>query len=245
MTKLKFLNNNTLKIIACVSMLIDHIGMILFPQIKIFRILGRIAFPIFAFMISEGFKYTKNKAKYFLTIFILGSIFQIVYIFVVRNFTLNILLTFSVSIMLLYALQEYKRMLFNKKSTTENKIQATFLFIVTYLAFFMLDDVLIFDYGIFGALLPVFASVFTIPKLENSTVNHKTHNIIFYLNLLSFAIGLLILAIYIKGNQYYSLISILPLLLYSGKRGKLKMKYFFYIFYPLHFVILYLISLLC
>lgn len=53
---IRILNGNMLKIIAAITMTIDHIGAILFPHILILRIIGRIAFPIFAFMIAEGYK---------------------------------------------------------------------------------------------------------------------------------------------------------------------------------------------
>ena len=244
LNKCKLLNNNILKIIACISMLIDHIGMILFPEIKILRIIGRLAFPIFAFMISEGFKYTKNKGKYFLTIFITGCVFQIMFSIITNSFLLNILLTFSVSIILLITLQEYKRVLFSKKSTNRDKIQATFLFMIIYLVFFIFNENFTFDYGVFGCLLPVFASLFTPPKLEKSNLNKRAENTIFYLNLLTFSIGLLILSIFLKGIQYYSLISIILLLFYSGQRGKANLKYFFYIFYPVHLTILFIIKVL-
>ena len=59
------LTNNQLKIIAMISMLIDHIGVAMFPNVMILRIIGRLAFPIFAYMIAEGCFYTKNKARYF------------------------------------------------------------------------------------------------------------------------------------------------------------------------------------
>jgi len=52
------------------------------------------------------------------------------------------------------------------------------------------------------------------------------------------ALGLIPLALDIGWVQPYSLLALAPLLLYSGKRGKAKMKYFFYVFYPLHLVIL-------
>ena len=58
------LTNNQLKIIAMVSMALDHIGLLFFPDVMLFRALGRIAFPIFAYMIAEGCRYTKNRAKY-------------------------------------------------------------------------------------------------------------------------------------------------------------------------------------
>lgn len=52
-----------LKIIGMIAMTIDHIGYFLFPQIEAFRIIGRIAYPIFAYMIAEGCRYTRNKVE--------------------------------------------------------------------------------------------------------------------------------------------------------------------------------------
>ena len=48
------LTNNQLKIIAMVSMLFDHVGKELLPQYTVLQIIGRLAFPIFAYMIAEG-----------------------------------------------------------------------------------------------------------------------------------------------------------------------------------------------
>ena len=59
------LSGNALKIIACISMLVDHVGLMLLPNEIWLRYIGRIAFLIFAFLISEGCCYTKNKLKYF------------------------------------------------------------------------------------------------------------------------------------------------------------------------------------
>ena len=77
---IKIFNGNTLKFLACITMLIDHAGILLFPQYDIFRIIGRIAFPIFAFMIAEGCRYTKNKLRHFLMIFGLGVLCQLAYV---------------------------------------------------------------------------------------------------------------------------------------------------------------------
>ena len=66
------LSNNQLKILAIITMFIDHFGLQLFPQLKILRIIGRIALPIFAYMIAEGCFYTKNRLKYLLQLLILG-----------------------------------------------------------------------------------------------------------------------------------------------------------------------------
>ena len=53
-----FLSASSLKIMACVFMFIDHVGLEIFTQINILRVIGRLAYPIFAFFIAEGCKYT-------------------------------------------------------------------------------------------------------------------------------------------------------------------------------------------
>ncbi len=58
------LNAASLKWIACIAMLIDHAGMLLFPSMLWLRVIGRIAFPIFAYQIAMGAQYTKNFKKY-------------------------------------------------------------------------------------------------------------------------------------------------------------------------------------
>ena len=65
----RVLNANALKFLAAALMLVDHIGYLLFPQALFLRIIGRLSFPLFAFAISEGCRYTKNKTKHFLLIF--------------------------------------------------------------------------------------------------------------------------------------------------------------------------------
>ena len=62
--KQRGLSQEGLKIIACVTMLIDHIGAVLLPQYFSLRMIGRIAFPIYCFLLVEGAHYTKNPGKY-------------------------------------------------------------------------------------------------------------------------------------------------------------------------------------
>lgn len=66
------LSGNALKIIACVSMLVDHIGMILFPDVVALRIVGRLAIPLFAFTFAEGCYYSHKRSARFALILILG-----------------------------------------------------------------------------------------------------------------------------------------------------------------------------
>ena len=68
------LSNFQLKMIAIITMTIDHIGLVFFPGVAAFRIIGRLAFPIFAFLIAEGCSHTKNKLKRFLLMFAMGLV---------------------------------------------------------------------------------------------------------------------------------------------------------------------------
>ena len=121
--KFNFLSGNALKIIATITMLIDHIGLIFFPNTIIFRIIGRVSFPIFAFFISEGCNHTRNRLKYFITVLICGIIGQsIFFIFRKGYFTLNILFTFSVSISVIYLSQWVKYTFYHKKQILSIRI---------------------------------------------------------------------------------------------------------------------------
>lgn len=57
------LDATALKLIGVVTMTIDHIGYILFPNLAVLRIIGRLAYPIFAYLIAEGCTYSRHKAK--------------------------------------------------------------------------------------------------------------------------------------------------------------------------------------
>ncbi len=228
------LSSNKLKIIAVISMLLDHIGYILFPDIEIFRILGRLAFPIFAFMIAEGCKYTKNKKKYLMNILSMGIIYQIVYYLFDHSLYMCIFITFSLSIIMIYALQNMKKTLSDKKCTTKNKILSVFILIFSITAVYFINQYFVIDYGFWGCMLPVSASIF---HNDNDSEFFRKYDKI-PVNVLTMGITMLILAIVMGGRQYYSLFALPLLMLYSGERGKHKIKNFFYIFYPAHLVIL-------
>ena len=72
------LNNDTnlLKLVAMIAMFIDHAGKMLFPQYPIMRVIGRMAFPIYAYCIAVGCVYTKDPLKYFKRIVLLALISQ-------------------------------------------------------------------------------------------------------------------------------------------------------------------------
>ena len=105
-------SSNSLKMIGAAAMLVDHVGLMFFPEITLLRILGRLAYPIFAFMIAEGCAHTGNRGRYFLRVFVLAAVCQIVYFLVDGSAYFSILVTFCCGLGMVYALQDMKRELF-------------------------------------------------------------------------------------------------------------------------------------
>lgn len=66
----KPIHQEILKLIACLSMLIDHVGAACFPELTILRFIGRLAFPIYCFLLCEGMTHTRSPLKYLLRLFI-------------------------------------------------------------------------------------------------------------------------------------------------------------------------------
>lgn len=99
--------NDILKLLAFVTMLIDHIGYMYFPDEVIFRIIGRLAFPIFAYQIALGYSKTSNLKKYVFRLSLFALITQIPYSFFNPDLKFNpvhfnVLFTFITAIGLLY-----------------------------------------------------------------------------------------------------------------------------------------------
>ena len=207
MKKHQFLTGNMLKIIAAVSMLLDHGGLLFFPREMGFRIAGRLAFPIFAYMIAEGCRYTRNRWRYWGMIAALAAVCQIVYFVAAGDTYLSVLVTFSLAIPVVWVLMELR-----KKKTWPWAL--AFAALVAAVAW--LNEVLTIDYGFWGCMLPVWVAA--IPAAPVAGL----------------ATGLIFLSQDIGGIQWYSLLAVLPLLCYNGTVGRRKMKYFFYIFYPVH-----------
>ena len=217
-----------IKIIAAASMLIDHMGLLLFPQYRFMRILGRLAFPLYAFCIAEGFYYTRDRKRYFGQIFVLGLLCQIVYFIADGSMYLGVLIAFSLSILLMWTLDGVKKALAAKNGA----IKAAAIFVLALAAVAALCHFMTVDYGFVGILLPVLA--FASGKK--------------WVRLGLFSLGLVALCavIYSSGGldvQWWALAALPLLALYNGKPGKYRMKYFFYVFYPAHLAVLYLIAM--
>lgn len=222
------LTGNELKLIAMLAMLTDHVGLYLFPDVLLFRMIGRIAFPIFAFMIAEGCQYTRNRFRYLAGIAGLGILCQIVVTVVTRSLHMGILLTFSLSIAIIYTTDAFLA----KRTLVRGAIAAfcvlAAIFISAVLPYLLGERNFKVDYDVFGVMLPVllYYTRGRLPKLLAATILLFTHAI---------------LSNYV---QLCALFAIPLLFFYDGTRGRARMKYLFYIFYPLHLAVIYLIKIL-
>lgn len=222
------LTGNQLKLIAIVLMTIDHIGGYILPQYIILRYIGRLAMPVFAWMIAEGCYYTKNRSRYLLTMLGFAAVCQVVYLVFRGSLTQCILVTFSLSIILIYVM-DYA----SKKGDFISLCLMGGVFVaVTYICVFLPGDLpgtdFSIDYGLCGVLLPVFIYM-------GRTKQEK---------LLLTAAGLTVLALNTNFVQWFALLSVPLLALYNGERGKKNLKYLFYIYYPAHLAVIYGIALL-
>lgn len=243
------MNRNQLKLFACLTMLIDHIGYFILPQITVLRCIGRLAMPVFAFFIGEGCIYTSNRKKYFLSLFILASACQVVYVIedivTAGKLTLssdcwyfNIIFTFAFSALAGFFLNDTTSALKEKKNFIRPAlffiiITAVFCGLTIYFSYLETQgSSLYFDYGICGFLLPL--SV--IPFRDNK-----------YLKIGAFSVMLIIYCLdFMRSMPYvwFALLTIPLFIIYNGRPGSKKFKYFFYIFYPAHLGAVYLLSML-
>lgn len=238
MNKFKILSNNALKIIACISMLIDHIAIFFFPNIIILRIIGRISYPIFAFCLVEGCIYTNNRIKHLLLIAFFGCA-MLVGSYVFANISdFNIFISFALSIIMIYLIDNIDGFIRIKRINISILLIFLLILIITGINVFIyyfpnFDN----NYGFFGIITPVL--MYIVKKYL------KDNKWCLFIELSILAILIVIRTIVIDNYlMLFSLISIFIIMMYNEKKGVWKIKYLFYIFYPLHFIILYAIALL-
>lgn len=100
-----------LMILAMLTMLIDHIGAVFFPNEEWIRLIGRIAFPLYAFGIVVGYRNTRNLKKYFIRLAALAIISQVPYVLLFETFRLNVIFLFLVALLSLYLVDHHDRKL--------------------------------------------------------------------------------------------------------------------------------------
>jgi hypothetical protein len=216
------LTGNQLKLIALISMTCDHVGLQLFPNILLLRILGRLALPIFAYMIAEGCRHTRSRKRYLLRMAGLAAVCQVVYFVAMESLYQCILVTFSLSICLIYALDNLQQ-----HPGTGSRLLALGTLTVVFALCVVLPDFLPgfeIDYGLMGVLLPVLIYF-----------GKPSHHFLLA--------GVILLCLGTGGIQWWSLCAIPLLGMYNEQRGRTNMGRVFYIYYPLHLVVIYGLSL--
>jgi len=227
------LNSSQLKIIAMLTMLIDHVGAVLFPQYIILRIIGRIAFFIFAFELVEGYFHTSNVGNYVLRLILFGIVSEFSFDFAFNGsmtFThQNVMFELALALIMIWLLEIYK-------DYSSQILRWIFSVLVVFITMFI-SEVLKFDYSSFGIMMVL---VFYLTR----NMNFKWY---FQLVML-FIINVYIMPVYnipVAGIkvpiQAFGLISLVFIGLYNGEKGKIN-KYLVYSFYPIHLLILGLIS---
>jgi len=221
------ITNTGLKWIAIITMIIDHVGAVLFPyylhpEMLFLRLIGRIAFPIFAFLIVEGYHHTRDVNKYGMRLLAFAVLSEVPFdlAFFGTVFTMqhqNVFFTLALG---LFALTVYDSVL--KKDTFLRRIIATSaVFAIGMIAYFFKTD-----YGIFGIMLIVLIHVYNEKKMVALWIA---------------LINILMVVYYGGFFQIFALLSIPFILLYNGKKGP-SLKYLFYAIYPVHIFLLYLLN---
>ncbi|XMB85913.1 TraX family protein [Mycoplasmatota bacterium WC44] len=155
--------NDTIKTIAMLTMLIDHIGVLLFPSLRILRTIGRIAFPIFAYQVAKGYSYTSDKKKYSFRMFIFGLISQVPYVFLNKDLIPNYF-HFNVMILFLYSLGVL--FIFDLLKESKSYVRSILLFIALVSAIVLPQvlefrfDSFAFSYSTYGILMILIFYIF-------------------------------------------------------------------------------------
>lgn len=211
----KGIDTFTLKMIAIVTMLIDHIGFVLLPQYEILRIIGRISFPIFAYTLVEGFIHTRDVKKYLIRLGALALISEIPFDMAFFGGPLvlshqNVFFTLFLGILMLLVM---------------NRVSNPLCRVLGVLSTMLLADFLCTDYGWLGLLMILWYYVFRDKKW------------------IKYA-GIAAINIFLMGyTQAYAPLALIPIAMHNGEQG-IKCKKFFYGFYPVHLVVLYLLNLI-
>jgi len=213
------LTANQLKLLAMATMTVDHIGVQLFPGVLWLRMIGRLAMPVYAWMIAEGCAHTRSRTRYLLQLGGMALLCQLVYFFAMHSLFQCILVTFTLSVLVIMAI--------DSGSPWKAALALCFALFLTVFLPQLLPGFAV-DYSIWGVLLPVAVYL-------ADTHRHK---------LLAAAILLAGLALDFGGVQWLGLAALLPLACYGGTRGKANIKWLFYLYYPLHLAVIYGISLL-
>ena len=232
MQRYRVLNGFHLKLIAVCTMFIDHMGDTLFPGVMWLRCIGRVAFPIFCFLIAEGCVHTHDRKKYALRLLVFAVLSEIPFNLMTGRavwnpYDQNVLWTLLLGAAVCWLMDG---------ALKRRTAPAFVLTGAAMVAAFWLLEVFCTDYGGWGMLLvAMFYGVRRAPYGQAAKMAAQ-------------AVGLAFFCIGVMGGvtiELWALTALVPIWLYNGQRGfsHKAVQYGFYAFYPLHILILSLIAL--
>ena len=239
--KLKFLNALDLKLLAMALMLCDHLWATLLPSQQWLTNVGRLAFPIFAFQITEGWCHTRDRKAYLKRLFYFALLSEIPFNLMTAGglfnpFQQNVLFTFCLGLLLFRFLDRMKE-----------KSLAAWMFSIpaAVLAGYLLGMVTFVDYYGYGILMLLSFYLFKDVKfgwlgllLSMLLINGE------FMGGLTYEFQIFGRTIYFY-QQSLAVLALIPIFLYNGKQGPYNsvIQYLSYGFYPVHMLILALIWL--
>lgn len=228
-----------LKIFACVFMLMDHMWATVIPGNNWLTYVGRMTFPIFAFMVSEGFVHTSNYKKYVTRLLVFALISEVPFDLMYAStvffpFHQNVMFTLLLGLLAIGAYDKAR-----KNPTAKQVIISSLLLVVCVL----LGGVLFVDYSMMGVITVLGFYVvreFPFTKIWQAALLILLNIVFFSGQTIPVTLGSFSFDFTTQGFAVFSLIFIW---LYNGQKGthSKALQYGFYAFYPVHALILYLI----
>lgn len=242
-----------LRLIACFTMLIDHIGLVfnedlamIHPLVPVVcRIIGRIAFPLFAFGIAEGATHTSSPGKYVLRMFIFALISQLPFMLMLGTHSADITINlFSHQIGLGRECSVMVTLLFGLIICTSIHEGRHFYAALALGAAYLVDKLIGMDYGILGVLFIAALYLSRQSKVGRSLVMVLFCVCFYFVDIYGLAkqiFGPGTPVITARIIRFFAMcVPAVLILFYNGKRG-LKAKAFTYSFYPVHMLVLWVI----
>ena len=226
-----------LKIIALITMTIDHFSIIILRKPAGFlRVIGRIAFPLFAFQLVQGFIHTKNRLKHCTLLLIFAFISQVPFELAFNIKSLNIFFTLFLGFVAIWLFEFTYNSL---KSYIKNHNKILYIIsLIVILPFAFLGNIYNVDYGAWGILvICLFYFTRNCKKFIIPLLGYAALCIFKYWNVLLKAP----LNINVWLNLLGTFIPIVLIYFYNGRKGK-SMKYLFYIYYPAHLILLHYLA---
>lgn len=200
-----------LEMIAMITMFIDHVGLVFFPNEEWLRAIGRVAFPLYVWFLVVGYKKTKNLKKYTLRLVIIALAAQLPYSYLFKLPQFNVVFTLLLALAALYVLDRVKK---RKKA---------FLSVGLLL---ILSMIIPLDYGPYGILL---AMIYRYMQKIQALALHALLNSLFVYGFQWFDV------------QMYSLIGTVLASTYPFWPAIQVNRFFYRSFYPAHIVVLLVI----